>query len=151
MDHYKDIEELTAEEVEVVLNLISSINPFFTKDKIHRDLTRLAKESPKLILILFNESAILGCALAEIVGTSGYIRDIVVDTPKRNQGYGSTLLKDLVSIIQSNPIVQTIHLDVHHIHAHAIPFYYRHGFRFQECHRDTFGPGEDTITMVLER
>ena len=138
-----DIHEMSLKDLENIKDiLISDFDDFWNFNILKEEL-----ESPnsKYIIAKTNDGEIIGFAGIKIIVDTADIMNIVVKKSWRNQGVGSLLLDNLVSLCK-NLSLFSLSLEVNESNLPAINLYKKFGFK-QIGLRKNYYMGKDGIVM----
>jgi ribosomal protein S18 acetylase RimI-like enzyme len=116
------------------------------KEKYSKHLAEELEENANLSLVAIEEGRILGYAQADACEDFAILEDIAVSNEDQGKSVGTLLLKKILEVLKEKK-VKSVFAEVHYKCARAIPFYYRHGFRFVGFAHDYLGSGHDAIIL----
>ncbi len=123
------IRQLLTNEVDEILNIwkndkMIDLNSY---DDSTEQITCFIKRNNYLCLGVFEGTCLVGCCLASEDGRRGYIYHFCIDKKHRRHGYGTALLKEIVSRISKKGI-KKIHVNYFKNNDDAISFWNHCGF-----------------------
>ncbi len=138
------IEEMSLNDLENIKNILTSeFDDFWNYDILKEELE--SENSRYIIAKLGNE--IIGFAGIKIILDSADIMNIVTKKNYRNQGIGTLLLQNLISICKKSNLT-SISLEVNEKNLHAIHLYKKFGFKNMGI-RKNYYKNQNGIIMFL--
>lgn len=142
-----NISKMTLDDLNSIKDvLISDFDDFWNYNILKEELQN---ENSKYLVAKIN-SNIVGFAGIKLILDEADIMNIVVRKDMRNQGIGTSLLKNLIKLC-SEFDVKRINLEVSSDNFTAIHLYERFGFKQVGNRNDYYSSGSDAILMSNQR
>jgi ribosomal-protein-alanine N-acetyltransferase len=135
-------------DLEIVSDLAMMANPHATKEKYQEHVFDELKENPDLAFVAIDGEKVVGFVQGDTRGRMTTIEDLAVAKEHQGKGIGGQLLNVELDALKRRG-AEIVAAEVHYKNAQAIPFYYKHGFRINECLQDYFGIGHDAFILQL--
>jgi ribosomal-protein-alanine N-acetyltransferase len=140
------VRKMCRTDLSTVSELALLANPHAMKEKYSKHLAEELEKNADLSFVSIEEGKILGYAQADACKDFAILEDIAVSNEDQGKGVGTLLLKKTMEVLKKKK-AKNVFAEVHYKCARAIPFYYRHGFRFVGFAHDYFGSGHDAIIL----